>query len=74
MIIFQGQPYNRVWKIADFDIGRVLGRGRFGDVVLAREKRTSFVVAIKIISKEEAKKEGYTLQIRREVQIQHHLR
>ncbi|KAE9556556.1 hypothetical protein FO519_000250 [Halicephalobus sp. NKZ332] len=70
----EGQPYNRVWKITDFDIGRVLGRGRFGDVVLAREKRTSFVVAIKIISKEEAKKEGYTLQIRREVQIQHHLR
>jgi len=34
-----------------FDVGRKLGRGRFGDVYMAREIKTGFILAIKIINK-----------------------
>jgi hypothetical protein len=36
------------WSIADFEIGKKLGKGRFGNVYLAREKRTKFVLALKV--------------------------
>lgn len=36
------------WTLQDFDIGRPLGRGKFGSVYLAREKKSKFVVAIKV--------------------------
>lgn len=36
------------WSLRDFDIGRPLGRGKFGDVYLAREKKSKFIVAIKV--------------------------
>lgn len=32
----------------DFEIGRRLGQGKFGRVYLARERRSGFVVAIKV--------------------------
>lgn len=32
----------RRWTLNDFDIGKPLGRGKFGHVYLAREKRVSF--------------------------------
>uniref|UniRef100_A0AC34QUZ1 Aurora kinase n=1 Tax=Panagrolaimus sp. JU765 TaxID=591449 RepID=A0AC34QUZ1_9BILA len=69
-----GSSFNTVWTQDDFHIGICLGEGRFGEVVLAQEKKSDFVVAIKIINKEVAKKGDYTLQVRREIQIQHHLR
>lgn len=38
------------WKFEDFDVGKPLGRGRFGRVYLAKEKRTKneILVAIKV--------------------------
>ena len=38
------------WTIEDFEIGNLLGRGRFGYVYCGREKQTRFVVALKVIS------------------------
>ena len=38
----------RKWTIDDFDIGRGLGRGKFGNVFMAREKESKIVVAIKV--------------------------
>ncbi|XP_060066434.1 aurora kinase A-like, partial [Ylistrum balloti] len=35
------------WTLEDFDIGRPLGKGKFGNVYLAREKSTKYVVALK---------------------------
>ena len=29
------------WCLADFDIGKPLGRGKFGSVYMAREKKVS---------------------------------
>lgn len=39
------------WSIDDFEIGVPLGRGKFGHVYLAREKRSKFIVAMKVLFK-----------------------
>lgn len=36
------------WQLSDFEIGKALGRGAFGQVYLAREKKNKFVVALKV--------------------------
>jgi serine/threonine protein kinase len=36
------------WTLADFDIGRPLGKGKFGNVYLAREKSSQYIVALKV--------------------------
>lgn len=38
----------RKWSLDEFDIGRPLGKGKFGNVYLAREKRSKFIVALKV--------------------------
>lgn len=40
----------RRWQLEDFDIGKPLGRGKFGNVYLAREKNSKFIVALKVRS------------------------
>ena len=35
-------------KLADFEIGRPLGKGKFGNVYLARHKTSKKVVALKV--------------------------
>ncbi|KAH8023539.1 hypothetical protein HPB51_014788 [Rhipicephalus microplus] len=37
------------WRLQDFEIGRPLGKGKFGNVYLAREKKSKFVIALKYI-------------------------
>lgn len=64
----------RIWCLADFDIGRALGRGKFGNVYLAREKQTMFVVALKVLFKKQIKNLNVEHQVRREIEIQAHLR
>ncbi len=36
------------WSLKDFEVGRSLGSGKFGDVYLAREKKSGFIVALKV--------------------------
>lgn len=36
------------WCLDDFERGKLLGEGRFGRVVYAREKKTNLPVAIKV--------------------------
>lgn len=46
------KPFNpKEWSIDDFEIGKPMGRGKFGHVYLAREKRTKFIVALKVMYK-----------------------
>lgn len=59
--------------IQDFEIGRSLGKGRFGNVYLAREKQSKCVVALKILYKNQLIKHNLQQQIRREIEIQSHL-
>lgn len=69
-----GQSEKKPWKLCDFDIGRALGRGKFGNVYLAREKQSKFVVALKVLFKKQIDQQGIQHQVRREIEIQTHLR
>lgn len=62
------------WVLDDFELGAELGKGKFGHVYLAREKASSFIVALKIIYKEELELARVEKQLRREIEIQSHLR
>ncbi|XP_021348036.1 aurora kinase A-like [Mizuhopecten yessoensis] len=67
------QPEGKKWSLQDFDIGRPLGKGKFGNVYLAREKSTKYIVAIKVLFKSQLQKSGVEHQLRREIEIQSHL-
>uniref|UniRef100_A0A8C5L826 non-specific serine/threonine protein kinase n=1 Tax=Jaculus jaculus TaxID=51337 RepID=A0A8C5L826_JACJA len=60
----------RQWTLEDFDIGRPLGKGKFGNVYLAREKQSKFILALKVLFKAQLEKAGVEHQLRREVEIQ----
>nr|BAF44482.1 aurora kinase 2 splicing variant [Arabidopsis thaliana] len=62
------------WTTSDFDIGKPLGRGKFGHVYLAREKRSDHIVALKVLFKAQLQQSQVEHQLRREVEIQSHLR
>jgi len=64
----------RAWTLDDFDVGRPLGRGKFGAVYLARERGSGFVVALKVLHKQQLAASRVEHQLRREVEIQSHLR
>lgn len=62
------------FTLNDFEIGKPLGRGKFGTVYLAREKRSKFIVALKCLQKSQLIKSGCEHQLRREIEIQSHMR
>jgi len=42
------QLYRKKWSLDDFEIGRPLGKGKFGNVYLAREAKTKYIIALKV--------------------------
>ncbi|KAH7860076.1 hypothetical protein Vadar_008891 [Vaccinium darrowii] len=62
------------WSLQDFEIGKPLGKGKFGRVYLAREIKSKFIVALKVIFKEQIEKYKLHHQLRREMEIQTGLR
>eukprot|EP01129_Flabellula_baltica_P013231 TRINITY_DN610_c0_g1_i1.p1 TRINITY_DN610_c0_g1~~TRINITY_DN610_c0_g1_i1.p1 ORF type:complete len:283 (-),score=73.83 TRINITY_DN610_c0_g1_i1:2073-2873(-) len=58
------------FTISDFELGKPLGQGKFGNVYLAREKRSSFIVALKVLWKKMLVQYRVTNQLKREVEIQ----
>jgi serine/threonine protein kinase len=72
------QPKNpqkpKQWSLSDFDVGRPLGKGKFGRVYLAREKKSGYIVALKVLFKSELAENHVEKQLRREIEIQSHLR
>lgn len=62
------------WSTADFELGCPLGRGKFGRVYVAREGKTHFMVALKILFKSEIIKGRIEKQIAHEIEIQSRLR
>lgn len=56
-----------------FEIGKPLGKGKFGRVYLAREKSTGFVCALKVLHKQELQEGRVEKQVRREIEIQSNL-
>lgn len=57
-----------------FEIGKPLGKGKFGRVYLARERSTGFVCALKVLHKAELVQGKVEKQLRREIEIQSNLR
>lgn len=57
-----------------FDIGKPLGKGKFGRVYLAREKSTGYICALKVLHKSELQQDRVEKQLRREIEIQSNLR
>lgn len=51
-----------------------MGRGRFGRVFCAREKKAHYIVAIKTMEKKEIVKAHVEKQVMREIEIQSHLK
>lgn len=65
----------RTFSLASFEIGKPLGKGKFGRVYMARTKtEPKFIVALKCLHKEELTKHNVEKQLRREIEIQSHLR
>ncbi|CAI8607384.1 unnamed protein product [Vicia faba] len=60
----------RQWSINDFEIGKPLGKGKFGRVYVAREIKSKYVIALKVIYKEQLEKYNILHQLRREMEIQ----
>ncbi|CAI0561309.1 unnamed protein product [Linum tenue] len=58
------------WSLKNFEIGRPLGRGKFGRVYVAREVKSKYIVALKVLFKEQIDKYRIHHQLRREMEIQ----
>ncbi|UYV81981.1 AURKB [Cordylochernes scorpioides] len=63
----------KIFTLDDFQIGRPLGKGKFGRVYLAREKKSKVIVALKVFFKSQLEKYNMEPQLRREIEIQSHL-
>ncbi|EXJ88874.1 AUR protein kinase [Capronia epimyces CBS 606.96] len=57
-----------------FEIGKPLGKGKFGRVYLARERSSGYVCALKVLHKSELQQGKVEKQVRREIEIQSNLR
>ncbi|RDX46559.1 kinase-like protein [Lentinus brumalis] len=69
-----GRP-TREWHLTDFDIGRPLGKGKFGRVYMVRTKtEPHYILALKCLYKSEIVQSRVEKQIRREIEIQQNLR
>lgn len=63
------------WTLPQFEIGRPLGKGKFGRVYLARTKvQPHYIVALKCMYKQELVLSKVEKQVRREIEIQSNLR
>lgn len=52
-----------------YEMGRLLGKGTFAKVYYGRQIASNESVAIKVISKDQVKKEGMMEQIKREIEV-----
>ena len=64
----------KAWILESFEVGKPLGRGKFGNVYMAREKASGAIVALKVIFKKQVDRHGVLAQLRDEVEIQTRLR
>ncbi|KAK4859591.1 hypothetical protein QYF36_008237 [Acer negundo] len=70
----QPKSPEKQWSLKDFEIGKPLGKGKFGRVYVAREVQSKYIVALKLIFKEQIEKYKIHNQLRREMEIQTSLR
>merc|ERR1719230_564721 len=63
-----------LWTLQDINVGKRLGAGKFGNVYVARERRSGFIFALKVLDKAQLIKHRVEHQLRREIEIQSHCR
>ncbi|KAG8169559.1 hypothetical protein KVR01_000304 [Diaporthe batatas] len=63
----------KAFHLGMFEIGKPLGKGKFGRVYLARERAHGFICALKVLHKSELQQARVEVQVRREVEIQANL-
>lgn len=68
------QPAPKQLHLGMFEIGKALGKGKFGRVYLAKERSSGFICALKVLHKSELQQGGVQKQVRREIEIQSNLR
>ncbi|KAF5712167.1 serine threonine kinase eg2 [Fusarium mundagurra] len=68
------RPIAKALHLGMFEIGKPLGKGKFGRVYLAREREHGFICALKVLHKCELQKNRVEKQVQREIEIQSHLR
>ena len=68
------QPQRKKFHLGMFEIGKPLGKGKFGRVYLAKERSTGFVCALKVLHKSELQQGKVEKQVRREIEIHKNLR
>ncbi|KAL9098605.1 MAG: hypothetical protein Q9163_005768 [Psora crenata] len=68
------QPQPKTFHLGMFEIGKPLGKGKFGRVYLAKERSTGFICALKVLHKSELQQGKVEKQVRREIEIHSHLR
>ncbi|KAL5339040.1 kinase-like domain-containing protein [Aspergillus crustosus] len=73
-IQFIKQPVPKLFHLGMFEVGRPLGKGKFGRVYLARERQTGFICALKVLHKDEIQQGRIEKQVAREIEIQINLR
>eukprot|EP00750_Incisomonas_marina_P027901 INCI6269.1.p1 GENE.INCI6269.1~~INCI6269.1.p1 ORF type:complete len:290 (-),score=42.47 INCI6269.1:347-1216(-) len=64
----------RYWTLDDFEIGKKLGKGKFGQVYLCRARPDHYPVALKALDKMQLQKERMVHQLHREINLQAKLR
>ncbi|CAN8097504.1 unnamed protein product [Discula destructiva] len=65
----------RTFHLGMFEIGKPLGKGKFGRVYLVKERTSGFICALKVLYKSELQQgSGVEKQVRREIEIQQNLR
>ena len=62
------------WEVGDFTLGKPLGKGKFGNVYMARERASKRTVAMKVLFKTPLQTANCIHSLRREVEIQCRLR
>lgn len=67
------QPHNSKMQLSDFEIGKVLGKGKLGKVYCVKHKQSGLICAIKVMSKKELVDLKLEKNFRREIDIQRNL-
>ncbi|TMW63105.1 hypothetical protein Poli38472_002046 [Pythium oligandrum] len=64
---------HRKWDMEDFTVTKNLGKGKFGNVYLAKEKHSNVTVALKVLFKTPLIQDGGLINLKREVEVQSRL-